>query len=194
MKILNFVSIALLCAGLTACGYFDKGPAEEAIKAASQAVDSVRADGSKFASEQFKQLEGALKAAQDDFAKGEYKAALATAKDLGAKAQEVAKAAADKKAALTKSWEETSAGISQALDAVKKKLDELAAAKKLPKEFTKEKLAELRSAADAATKEFDDAKAAAGADVAKAVETANALKTKVAEIIQGLGINGEASK
>src|SRR5512136_909192 len=108
MKLSNTIYVVLLCLGLAACGYFDKGPAEQAIKAASQAVESVRAEGSKFAAEQFKQLEGSLKAAQDDFAKGEYKAALAAAKDLGAKAQEVAKAAADKKAALTKSWEEAS--------------------------------------------------------------------------------------
>ena len=194
MKLLKTLIVVLLCIGLAACGYFDKGPAEEALKAASQAVEGVRAEGSKFAAEPFKQLEGSLKAAQDEFAKGEYKAALAAAKDLGAKAQEVAKAAADKKAALTKSWEDASAGISQALDAAKKKLDELLAAKKLPKDITKEKLTELQSALDATTKQYEELKSAAGADVAKAVESANALKAKMAEIAQGLGIGGEAAK
>jgi hypothetical protein len=194
MKLSNYLYVALLCLGLAACGYFDKGPAEQAIKAASQSVESVRAEGSKFAAEQFKQLEGSLKAAQDDFAKGEYKAALAAAKDLGAKAQEVAKAAADKKAALTKSWEETSASIAQTLEAAHKKLEELAMAKKLPTDMTKEKLAELHSSFDAAMKQYEEAKSAAGSDIAKAAESADALKAKAAELAQALGIGGEAGK
>src|SRR5262245_10110553 len=99
MRLSNYLWIAVLCLMLAACAR-DKGPAEEAIKQATQAVEQVRAEASQFASDQFQQLESQLKAAQDAFAKKDYKAALQAAGGLVAKAQEVGRAAAAKKAEL----------------------------------------------------------------------------------------------
>ena len=107
---------------------------------------------------------------------------------LAAKAQEVAKAAADKKAELTARWDELQAGIPQMLEGLKSRLDILAEAKKLPADLTKEKLAELQSAYDEAAKQFEEAKAAAGEDLAKAVEAGAAIKAKAIEIAGALGL------
>jgi soluble cytochrome b562 len=188
MKLLKYLSIALMCVVLAACSR-DKEPAEQAIKAATQAVEGARAEGSKFAAEQFKALEDQLKSAQDSFAKKEYTAALQAAGGIAAKAQEVMKAAADKKAELTKGWQEFESGIPQMMEAVKGRLDILSQAKKLPAGLDKDKLAAFQSGFDEAAKSFDEAKSAAAAgDYSKAIEAGKAIKAKVAEMATGLGL------
>ena len=173
---------------LVACAR-DKQPAEAAIKQAAQAIEQIRGEASRYAPDQFKQLEDSLKAAQDSFAKKDYKAALDAATNLGVKAQEVAKAAADKKAELKKSWDDLSAGIPQMMQAIKGRLDILAHAKKLPAGMDKDKLAALTSGYDDAMKQFQQAKDAASAgDPAKAIEVGNAIKQKDMEIATTLGL------
>jgi hypothetical protein len=187
MKLWKYLPVLALATIFVACSP-DKGPAEEAIKQGVAAVEQIRGDASKFASEQFAQLEGQLKAAQEAFAKKEYKQALEAAGGLAAKAQEVAKAAADKKAELTASWDELQAGIPQMMEGLKSRLDILAQAKKLPADMTKDKLAELQSAYDEGAKQFEEAKTAAGEDLARAVEAGNAIKAKAMEIAASLGL------
>lgn len=188
MKLLKYLAIAALCVGLAACSR-DKEPAEQALKAATEAVESARAEGSKFAAEQFTALEDQLKAAKDQFEKKEYAQALQAAGGIAAKAQEVLKAAADKKAELTKSWQEFEAGIPQMMEAVKSRLDILGQAKKLPAGMDKDKLSALQSGFDEAGKAFEDAKSAAAAgDFDKALEAGKAVKDKLAEMATGLGL------
>ena len=188
MRMSKYIYIALLAVLLVACAR-DKEPAEAAIKAAAQAVEQIRGEAALYAPDQLKQLEDSLKAAQDDFAKKEYKAALDAASGLGAKAQDVAKAAAAKKAELTKAWADMSAGIPQMMDAVKSRLDILAKAKKLPAGLDKGKLAALTSGYDDAMNQLQVAKdAAAAGDLNKAIEAGNAIKQKSMDIAATLGL------
>jgi hypothetical protein len=188
MKLLKYLAIAALCVGLAACSR-DKEPAEQALKAATEAVEGARAEGSKFAAEQFQALEDQLKAAKDQFDKKEYTQALQAAGGIAAKAQEVVKAAADKKAELTASWQEFEAGIPQMMDAVKSRLDILGQAKKLPSGMDKDTLAALQSGFEAAGQAFEEAKSAAAAgDFAKAIEGGKAVKDKLAEMAASLGL------
>ena len=188
MSIAKYVGVVLLTAFLVACAR-DKGPAEEAIKQAAQAIEQIRGDASRFAPDQFSALEGSLKAAQDSFAKKDYPAALAAASGLAAKAQEVGKAAADKKAELTQSWNDMSAGIPAMLGALKSRLDILGQSKKLPTGLDKDKLAALTSGYDEVAKQFEEAKAAASAgDLSKAVAAGGAIKEKGMQIATALGL------
>jgi hypothetical protein len=188
MRIVKYVYLVLLAAMLVACAR-DKEPAEAAIKAAAQAIDQIRGEASRYAPDQLKQLEDSLKAAQDAFAKKEYKAALDAASTLGAKAQDVAKAAAAKKAELTKSWDDLNAGIPQMMDALKSRLDILSKAKKLPAGLDKDQLAALTSGYEEATKQFQAAKDAASAgDLNKAIESGQAIKQKGMEMATTLGL------
>jgi hypothetical protein len=188
MRVLKYLFVILAAALLVACAR-DKEPAEAAIKAAGQAIEQIRGEAAMYVPDQLKELDDSLKAAQDNFAKKEYKAALDAASALVAKAQDVAKAAAAKKAELTKSWADMSAGIPQMMDAVKSRLDILAKAKKLPAGMDKDKLAALNSSYDEAMKQFQAAKDAAGAgDFNKAMEAGNAIKQKGMEIATTLGL------
>lgn len=188
MKLLKVLLAALVALSLAACS-MDKKPAEEAIKGAVAAVDGVRAEGSQYAAEQFKQLEDSLRAAQDSFAKGEYKTALDSAGGIAAKAQEVATAAAAKKDELTKAWEALNAEIPQRMDAVKAQLDSLMQAKKLPAGLDKDVLAGLQTGFDEASKSFEEAKAAAaGGELQKAVDACTAIKAKAGDLAAALGL------
>lgn len=188
MSMLKYLFVTLLAVLLIACSR-DKEPAEAAIKQAAQAVEQIRAEASRYAPDQLKQLEGALKAAQDSFANKDYTAALAAAAPLAAKAQEVAKAAADKKAELTKAWDDLNASIPALADAIKGRIDGLAHTKKLPPGLDKEKLAALSAGFDDASKQLQVAKdAAAAGDLAKAIETGKSIKDKLAEMATSLGV------
>jgi len=188
MKFTRYIAIAALGLLLAACGK-DKGPAEAAIAAATSAVDAVREDGMKFAGEQFTQLETALNSAKDNLAKGEYKAALEGAGGIAAKAQDVAKAAADKKAELAASWEQFNAGIPQMMESLKSRLDILGQAKKLPDGLDKAKLDGLKAGYDEAMGMFEQAKsAAASGDFSRAIEAGGAIKAKATEIASALGM------
>lgn len=188
MRRLNYSFVVLLAALLVTCAR-DKEPAEAAIKQAAQAIEQIRGEASRYAPDQFKQLEDSLRTAQDSFAKKDYKAAWDAATNLGVKAQEVAKAAADKKADLKKSWDNMSVGIPQMMQAIKGRLDILAHAKKLPAGMDKDKLAALASGYDDAIRQFQKAKDAASAgDPAKAIEAGEAIRQKAIEIATTLGL------
>jgi len=122
----NLISLALiLLVGtvmLSACAS-DKGPAEVAIKAAEEAINSVKAEAVKYVPDQVKSLEGALAAVKDKFAKEDYKAAITDATSLSAKAKEVAEAAKAKKEELTKSWTDLSGGVPKMVEAVQSRVD-----------------------------------------------------------------------
>src|SRR5512139_233900 len=182
MKRFATVTVLFFCLALVVACASDKGPAELAIKAAEEALNTVKAEASKYVPDQLKKVEDALKAAKDSFGKGDYKAALEGSKDLAAKAKDLAAAAAAKKAELTKSWDELSAGIPKAAEELKAKIDALSKAKKLPAGVEK-------SAVDAAKAGYDEA-----GNVSDAVAKAKAVKDKLAGLMASLAGQAQAAK
>jgi len=173
---------------LLACAS-DKGPAETAIKAAEDAINSVKGEAAKYVPDQLKSLESALAAAKDKFAKEDYKTANADATALSAKVKEVADAAKAKKDELTKSWTDLSAGVPKMVEAVQSRVDILSKSKKLPASLTAEKFDEVKSALAAAKEQW--AKADEGfkaGNLADAVSMANAVKEKAAKAMELLGM------
>jgi len=191
-----FPVIALVVVGLflVACSR-DKGPAEAEIKAAEEALNSSKAEASKYVPDQVKSIEDALKASKDQFAKGEYTAALTSAKDLSTKAKELGPAAAAKKAEMTKSWEEMSGSVPKIVEDIKAKLDALAKSKKLPKNMDKAKLEGAKAALTEITQTWADAeKAFKDGNMADALSKAITVKDKANEIMSALGMQPPAPK
>ncbi len=173
---------------LSACAS-DKAPAEQAIKAAEAAVAGVKAEAAKWVPDQAQTLDASLASVKDKFAKGDYKAVLTEAPALAGRAKDVAAAAAAKQAAITKSWEEMSAGLPKMVEAVKSRVDILSKSKKLPANVTKEQFEAAKAGLAEATKGWDDATAAfKGGNVADAVAKAEAVKKKTVEALQALGM------
>ena len=139
LLILGLMVLPLLAAGCS------KGPAEAALKAADEAIAKVAPDAEKYVPDQFKTLTDAAAAAKASFDKGEYAAALEAAKDLPAKATEVMTAATAKKDELMGEWNVLSKDMPILVADWQKKIDELAASKKLPKTATPERVEELKA-------------------------------------------------
>jgi hypothetical protein len=181
-----FVVISLL---LVACVPANKEPAAAAIKAAEGAFNSVKVELVKYVPDQTKGVEDAIKAAKENYDKGNFDAALETAKAIPEKVTALTTAAAIKKVELKKSWEEISGGMPEMLDAIKDKLGLLSASKKLPKTMDKAKLEGAKADYEAAAKMWDDAKSTfSGGNMAEAIAKAKAAKEKAVAVMSTLGM------
>ena len=180
----SFIVMILTATLLAACGGGDKGPAETALKAAEAAIDSAKGEASKYMPDQVKSLESALSSAREKLSKGDYKAVLSEAPALTSKAQEVASAAAAKKAELTKSWEGLSSGMPRVVEAIKSRVDILSQSKKLPAGMSAETLAQAKAGLSEITQQWTAAtEASKGGNLMDAVAKASSVKVKAAEVL-----------
>lgn len=178
----------MLVLGLSLAGCArDKEPAAAAIKAAEDAFNAAKAEATKYVPDQIKAVEGSIKAAKDNFDKGEYTAALNAAKDIPAKVKELSAAAAAKKAELTKSWEAMSAELPKIMEAAKGRLEALGKVKKLPAGIDKAKLDSAKSGLDGVNQAWTDAENTFKAGNLKdALAKGKAAKDKASEILATL--------
>ena len=174
---------------VTACGQ-DKKLAEAALMKADEAVKSASPDIAQYAADSWKGVTDSLKAAQDAFARKDYKSALTGANEIEQKVQEASSVAMAKKDELTKAWTEMSEGLPKMVEAIKSRVDILSASKKLPAGMDKAKLEEAKSGLAAASQMWSEASdAAKSGNLTDAVAKANALKEKAAQLMQGLGMS-----
>ena len=189
------IAVALAALVVTACAS-DRDPAEKALKAAEDAIASVRADAEKFVPDQLRSVDDALKSARDSFAKGDYKAVLAAAPDISAKAQSLSAAASAKKAELaakqaemTKSWEQMSEGLPKVVQAIQSRVDILSHAKKLPAGLDKAAVDGAKTGLEEINKAWGEAQDAFKAgNMSDALAKAGMVKSKAAEIMGKLGM------
>jgi hypothetical protein len=174
---------------LVACGAANKEPAAAAIKAAEDAFNAVKGEAMKYVPDKANDVEDAIIIAKASFDKGNFDAALETAKPIPEKVKVLTTAVEAKKVELTKSWEQTSSGMPGMLDAIKERLDVLSASKKLPKTLDKAKLEGAKADYEAAAKMWDEAKSTfSGGNMADAIAKAKAAKEKVMEVMNNLGM------
>jgi len=188
-RILSVTVAVLLSVVLGACSGA-KAPAEQAIKAAEEALNASKGEAMKYVPDQVKSAEDALKAAKDAFAKGDYAGATTAANGVAAKAKDLASAAAAKKAELTKGWEEMSAGMPKTIADIQSRIDTLSRSKKLPKGLDKAKLESAKSGLAEIGKSWDEAnKAFKEGSLADALAKAKGAREKAAGIMSTLGMS-----
>ena len=175
-------ALGVVCAALVAvaCG---KGAAEQALAAASAAVEQARPEVEKYVPGEFKQLSDGLGATKASFDKGDYKRALALAQALLPKVQVAAEGARKKRDELLASFDQLKASLPAKVDALKSRLTKLAAAPNLPSDLDQETVATAQANLATVTTNWTDAlvKFDSG-DVIAAVTKANDVKTKVEEM------------
>lgn len=178
------VIMILAAALLTACGSRDKGPAETALKAAEEAINSMKGEASKYMPDQVNSLDSALAATREKLSKGDYKAVLSDAPALTSKAQEIASAAAAKKAELTKSWEGMSSGMPKVVETIRSRVDILSQSKKLPAGMSAETLAQAKAGLSEITQQWTAAiEASKSGNLVDAMAKASSVKVKAAEVL-----------
>ncbi|MBP1712796.1 MAG: putative peptidoglycan binding protein [Deltaproteobacteria bacterium] len=188
-KIFGLAIILLLGSVMLIGCASDKGPAEQAVKAAEEAINSTKAEAAKYVPDQVKSLESALAAVKDKFAKGEYKAAISEAQALAGKAKGVVDAAKAKKEELTKTWTNLNEGLPKMVEAIQSRVDILSQSKKLPANLTAEKFAEAKTGLAAAKEEWAKAlENFKAGNYADAVSVANSVKEKAVKAMETLGL------
>jgi hypothetical protein len=187
-RILSVTAVVLVAFVLGACSSA-KAPAEQAIKAAEEALNASKAEAMKYVPDQYKSVEDALKAAKDNFAKGDYAGATSTATSVAAKAKDLVAAAVAKKNELMKGWEEQSAGLPNMIADIKSRITALSKSKKLPKNLDKAKFESAKSGLDEVSKAWDEASQAfKEGNLADALAKAKNAKAKATEIMSTLGM------
>jgi hypothetical protein len=167
-----------------------QGPAEQALKAAEDAVNTAAAEAVKYVPAQVKAVQDQLKSLKDTFAKGDYKAVMRGASDLTAKVKALSAAAAAKKAELVKSWEDVNAGLPKVVDAIKRRVDIFARAKQLPASVERATVDAAQTGLQALDKVWNDAQASfKSGNLADALAKAQTAKTQAAEIMTKLGMD-----
>ena len=183
------IALAIAVLALAACESAEKAPASAALSAAQTAIDAVKTEAMKYVPDQVKAVQDALAAANANFEKKDYKAALAGAQDVAAKAKELGAAAATKKAELTKSWEEISNGVPKMAEAIKSRVDILSQSKKLPAGLDKAKVDDAKAGLASMNQSWTQASDAyKSGDVSGAVVKAKAAKDKAVEIMTALNM------
>ncbi len=168
----------------------DKVPAENAIKAAEEAVSATKAEAVKIVPDEVKALEDAVAAIKEKFVKKEYKEALDEAINLKNKANAVLEKAKNKKEDLTKKWTETTQALPKMMEDIQAKVDSLSKVKKLPKTLKKETFEEAKAALASAKDELTKAEASfKDGSLNEAVGMAATLKDKVVKIMESLGMS-----
>ena len=182
-------ALALVCAATLACNS-GKAPAEAAMKLAEEAVNGARAEAESLVPDDFKSLSDDLNAAKDALAKGDYKAALASASSVQQKATDVLAKAKAKKDELTASWNSMSADLPKMVDAIKSRVDILSQAKKLPAGMDAAKLTSAKDGLAAATTAWGEAQEAFKAGKwTDAIAKATSVKAKATEAMAALGMS-----
>ncbi len=189
----KYISMVVVISFITTLVLFScasvKKPAEEALKAAEQAVNQAKTEAGKIVPDQVSSLESALSGAKEKFSKGDYKAALAEAQAIPGKAKEVLEAAKAKKEELTKTWNDLSQSLPKMLGAIKSKVDALSKTRKLPAKLTREKLSEVKSNLSETMKEWEvSLESFKGENLVDAVTKANSIKEKAIQMLQTLGM------
>jgi len=186
-------TLALLLVGCAS----QKGPAQQAIASAETALAAVRDQAQKYVPDQLQAVEAQLQAAKDAFAKGDYKAVVATAPALSSAISTLGSAAAAKadeaQAALAKAkdaWGSMSSDVPKMVAAIQSRVDILSKSHHLPKNVSKDALAGAKSGLDSLKSMWSDASSAASSgDYTTAMSKAQAAKDKAADIMKSLGMS-----
>jgi hypothetical protein len=185
------IAVLLLFAAvmIVACSSRDKGPAETAVKAAEEAVQTAKTETAKIVPDQVAALESALASAKDKLAKGDYQAAITEAEGLAGKAKETVAAAKTQKEDLPRTWTELSRGLHPMIAAAQRRMNLLNTARKLPDYLTADQFAEAKATFVAARKEWIKAQESYNAgNLEDAVSTAKSVREKTVKAMEILGM------
>ena len=189
MKKMLALALALTLGLVVSACSGDKGPAEAAMAAANAAFDAVRADARVYVPDQYKVVEDAFAAVNDNFKKENYTQALADAKGLLDKVAALKTAADEKRAGLNKSWTDLSAGLPGVVTTIQSRVDILSKARRLPKDISTESFDAAKAGLDMMNQTWKEASDAfGGGNLTDAVAKAQTVKAKAAEVMGQLGM------
>lgn len=159
-----------------------KGPAEQAVKAAEEAMAAAQADVQPYVPDRWNMLTDAMESARNDFEKGNYKAALDQAKAIPAQIDEAKTMAQARKDELGMFWQQMGANVPAMLTTVNAEITR----GKVPSGMTKDE-AKAEAAALAGMWAQADAAFKAG-QVLDATKMGAEVQGRAERMLTGMGI------
>jgi hypothetical protein len=193
----SFWFAALIAVALVAGCSNMKEPASKAVASAETALASIKDDAAKYAPDALQPVESQVDALKADLAKGDYKAVMASAPNVTSAISSLRDTVSAKKAEMEgavakamEQWTALSADVPQMISAIQSRVDILSQSKKLPKGVDKTGFESAKSGFDAMKADWT----AAGSDfaagnVTEAVDKAQSVKAKGAEVMRSLGMS-----
>jgi hypothetical protein len=176
-------SLVLLAA---AC---NKGPAEDAIEDARQALEAARPELARYAPGELASIERALADARSSLDEGHYTESLKTAQGLPARIDAAAASAAAKKEVLTKAWSAAVASLGPRLAALGARLADLESTREPSRRLDPAWLASARADLVSLQSAWGQAGAAFEAgEVAGALRAAQDVEARAAALSRVLGL------
>jgi len=175
-------ALGLVCAAtlLASCG---RGAAEQALAAASAALDQAKPEIEKYVPGDLKSISDGLARARTAFDKSDYKGALASAQALMPKIQAALGEANEKKGELVASFNQLKGSLPARADSLGRRLAQLAAASTLPSDLDRETVETAQANLESVRKVWTEAVSRFDSgDVMAAVAEANDAKIKVEEM------------
>jgi predicted small lipoprotein YifL len=186
-QVIKVSAVVLALAFLVACGARQRGPAEEAIKAADAAWAAVSAEATRYVPDQAKGIEDAIAGAKNAFERGAYAGVIADAGAIPGKIAELQKVIDEKKSEWTAAWRTLDSALGSGMTAVQTKVDELMGGKKLPAGVNKADVEGAQTALAAMQQTYAEAKTAYGdGDYQGALAKANQVQAELGKIMTGL--------
>ncbi len=184
---------ALAALVAVAAGCSQKDPAQEAITAAENALAAVYEDAQKYLPERYAEVKGDLEKARTAFNEERYADAIATVKDVPARAEalatDVVEAKQKKLAELNADWVRLSGSLPGLMTGIGTRLAELGKMRRLPQGMDKQLLDEANAAYGSAQSAWDEAGTAFNAgDLEGAVGKARDVEAMAQDLVTRLGM------
>lgn len=177
--------LVLSALSLAACAD-PKAPAAAALKAADDALATVKVEASRYVPDQTQSIENAIASARETFAKGDYPSVIAATTELPAKVTALTSAVAARKTELITAWA-TLESMTTTIENVRVRIDTLTKSGKYPKGVTQATVDDTSTRLDAAAKTWSDAKTAFSAgDLVGAVAAGGQARDVVEPLLAAL--------
>jgi hypothetical protein len=187
MRRILSVALVLVVGGMLASCSTEKTAATAAIQAAETAWTAAKDDVMKILPADAKAVEDAIAGAKASLEQGDAKAALAAAKDLPARIQQLTASLAAKKTELSGTWDAMNAALPGAVTAAQEKVDALAKSRRLPRGLDQATFDSAKASLAEATQAWTDAQAAQqSGNLAEAVAKATQVKDLVTKTLTDL--------
>ncbi len=194
-KTFRYVTLLAVALLVSACAG-QKDAATQAVAAIEASLSSIRDDAGKYAAGELQQAEAGLASLQDGLSKKDYKSVVAAAPAVSAQVASLTQSVSTRRdealaaaAVATEQWKILSTEVPEMVSAIQSRVDILGQAKKLPKNLSadsyqaaKEGLESMKSGWTQATSQFGTG------NPVDAVATAEAVKSKGAEVLKLLGM------
>jgi len=186
-QVIKVSAVVLAVAFLAACGARQRGPAQEAIKAADAAWAPVAAEARRYVPDQAKGIEDAIAAAKNAFERGAYAGVITDAGAIPGKIAELQKVIDAKKSEWVSAWRTLDSALGSGMTAVQTKVDELLGGQKLPAGVKKADVEGAKTTLAALQQTHAEAKSAYGdGDYQGALAKANQVQAELGKIMTGL--------